>query len=179
MKQGMIAMILTVVLVTVLATAALAQPDCSPRAPRAGGGHWDGPPAEWGEDRLGPLAEALDLTDEQKAAIEELHEKARAERAELRKQIARTRHELQGEWLEDEPDEGRVLELTEDLGELRTRLQVLRVKTRLAVHAQLTPEQRDQWLSARPREGRHGRHGGCWMWDGSCRRAPRPQDTTR
>jgi len=156
---------LTLALVTValVATAAVAQPNRAPRAGGPGGpGGWDADGPGW---RLEHLAEVLDLTDDQKAAIEKLHEDAREQAVDLRKELARLRNQRQGEMLKDAPAEKTLVELTEKMGEVRTELQVLRLKTRLAVREQLTAEQRDQMLLMGPRHGRGGRHGG---WGRGC-----------
>ncbi|MCB1185273.1 periplasmic heavy metal sensor [bacterium] len=122
------------------------------RGPGAGGpdGDFDGGP------RLERLQAHLDLTDEQVAAIEDLHEKTRTKNTELRKELLRLRNDKRGEMLKDEPSAGKLVELTRKIGEVRTEMQVNRVETRLAVRKLLTPEQRDKMLLG---EGRRGGRG--------------------
>ncbi len=147
---------LTVVMIlaaVLAASTALAQGPG--RGGRGGHGPMFGPGAG---DELPPMmVERLDLSEDQQAAIAEIRAKARAEGIELRKEMLRLRNELQGEMLKDEPSEKTLVDLTERMGELRTRMQVQRVKTRLAVRQQLTPEQRDRMLMMGA--GRHGAFG--------------------
>jgi len=164
------------ILMAGLMAAAQAQPGPVGRGPQADRPAGCDLRGDRDEMRLERLAAVLELTDEQKTAIAGLHEKARAERTELRKEIARVRNELQGELLKDSPSEGKVVQLTERIGELRTKLQVDRVKTRLAIRAQLTPEQRDRLLLMDQRPGRGHRHGhgrGDCGGRGPCGLAPR------
>ncbi len=124
----------------------------------------------------GRLTERLDLSDEQQEAITAIREKHHQASLELRKDIMRLRHELEGEWLKDEPAQDRALELVAEIGELKTTMQVNRTKMRLAIREQLTPQQRDKMMLMRqaqrkgggpqgqPRSGRwhgrgHGKHG--------------------
>lgn len=143
--------ILSLAFIVMLAADVMAQGDQPFRQRRL-----DREAAEPGQWRMQALAQRLDLSEEQQTAIAELQTAARKQRLELRKQIVRLRHELQGEMLKDKPDERAVVQLTERIGKLKTDLRVVRVKTRLAVRAQLTAEQRDQMIS----EGGCERFGG-------------------
>jgi Spy/CpxP family protein refolding chaperone len=136
--------ILSTVLLVALASSALAQPERGQRGLRA-----DRESFAPGERQLERMTERLNLTAEQREKIGELQAKNRAEAVELRKQMARLQNELQGEMLKDKPAERTVVQLQEKLGEVRTKLQVNRARTRLAVREQLTPEQRDQMLLQR------------------------------
>jgi Spy/CpxP family protein refolding chaperone len=108
------------------------------------------------------LAENLGLTEEQQTAIQELRATNRAKNLELRKEMARLRNELEGELLKDEVDEAAALKLARRIGDLRTEMRTNGLATRLAVRAQLTPEQRDKMLTAGAGFGRGGgRHGRC------------------
>lgn len=114
--------------------------------------------------RLEMMAAHLELTDDQKAAIEKIHDDAQARHLETRKEMMRLRNELEGELMKDEPSEKTALELTGRIGDLRTAQQKSRLSTRLAVRQQLTPEQRDKMLmmhaGGKRGGGRdHGRHG--------------------
>ena len=109
-----------------------------------------------GTPRLERLTGLLDLSEEQEEAIEAIQEQARAEGVELKKQQARLRNEIEGELLADQPSESKLVRLTEELGALRTQLQVIRLKARLAVRAELTDEQRDQLVLMGGRGGRGG-----------------------
>ena len=178
--------ILTLALVAMLAGSALAQSGRGPRAPQA-----DQEYLEPGQARLARMAARLNLTEQQQQVIGELQQKTRLANLEVRKQIERTRHELQGEMLKDKPAERTVVQLTEKLGELQATLKVNRAKLQLAIREQLTPEQRDQMIlqqgsrrgggrrgaDAGPgmRHGRAGRDGaGCCLHGPQCAEGPRP-----
>lgn len=107
------------------------------------------------EMRLERLAERLDLSDEQKEAIEAIEDQARQDGIELRKEKARLQNQLHGLMLEDDPGTGEVTALIEKIGDVRTELQKIRMKARLDIRAQLTDEQRDQMMLMR-RGGRGG-----------------------
>jgi Spy/CpxP family protein refolding chaperone len=118
--------------------------------------------------RLEFLTERLDLTEDQVAAIETIHQEGRQQAAELRKDMMRLRNELEGEMLKDEPSDKAVLDLTQKIGNLRTELDANRVSQRLQVRKQLTPEQRDLMLmmgqgqrGGRGGRGGHGFRAGC------------------
>ncbi len=144
------------VLVLAFAAAALAQ------GPQNRFGQGRGRQGEPGL-RLEMLAEKLELTEEQVAAIEKIQETGREKATELRKDMMRLRNELEGEMLKDEPSEKTALQLVEKIGGLRTEMQAGRMQVRLEVRGLLTPEQRDRMLmmeqGSRRGEGRRGGHG--------------------
>jgi len=145
--------IVIVLCLATLATGALAQNGRGPsncRAPHAEGFF----PAR----HLDRMAEILDLTDEQRTAIEGLQQEGREQGVELHKDVARLQNQIEGEMLADEPSSKTLVDLTEQVGALRTQLQVIRLKTRLAVRDQLTGEQQDKWLLMGEKHGRHGIH---------------------
>jgi len=146
-------------IMAVLATAnAFAQgPGNGPgsrRGPGFGGPGCGGP----GDGKPCLMADRLDLSEAQQEAIDAIHEKSRAQNLELRKQVMRLRNELKGEMLKDAPDQGKVVGLTENIGKLRTQMQVNQAKTRLAVRQQLTTEQRDKMMMMGSQH--HGRRFG-------------------
>jgi Spy/CpxP family protein refolding chaperone len=110
-----------------------------------------------GFGKLETLAAELELTDDQKADVEKIREEGRSEGLALRKQMMRFRHKLHGQLLEDEPDRQAVLLLAEQIGDLRTKLEIHRIEQRLSIRAVLTPEQRDELMTLGPRHGRGGR----------------------
>ncbi len=127
---------------------------------------WSAAPAEAGPDgqgRKGPGPNAilarLDLTAEQKARVKEIRETGQAETRSLAKAMTRLRHELQGEMLADEPDPANVRELAQQIGDIRTKQEIRRLETRLAVRQELTPEQREQLLLMEQRRARPERQG--------------------
>ena len=136
------------------------------------GGNGRGPGrAEGGPgDRLERMAARLDLTDEQTAAIEKIHDEGTADAARLRKELRRARHELEGVMLEDAPKADEVRKLAREAGDLETDLRILHLEKRLAVRKVLTPEQRDKWIAGRHGRGkgpgRGGGHGPCGDGDG-------------
>jgi Spy/CpxP family protein refolding chaperone len=118
-----------------------------------------------GEGRGGPpsierMAERLDLTAEQQAQIEAFRENSEAERLELRKQTMQLKNQIEGEWLKNAPSESTLKNLTQQMGELRTRMQVRRVEHRLALREVLTDEQWDKLLTSREGRGRGHRGQG-------------------
>lgn len=156
-SQGKTAMFLTLsVLALTFAAAALAQ------GPQGRSGQGRGRQGESGL-RLEMLAEKLDLTEDQVAAIEKIRETGREKGTELRKDMMRLRNELEGEMLKDEPSEETALQLVEKIGGLRTEMQAGRMQVRLEVRRLLTPEQRDRMLvmgkGSRRDAGRRGGHG--------------------
>lgn len=106
--------------------------------------------ARWADgdrpDRTDRMAERLDLTAEQRTAIEKITEAGRAKAVEHRKEMARLRHEMKGEMLKDDPGEAALARSIEKIGALRTKQQIDRMKDRMAIRRLLTPEQRDRWL---------------------------------
>jgi Spy/CpxP family protein refolding chaperone len=149
-KQRTLIVLAVAALLALAAGSALAQ---GPRG-RHGGGFPDG-------DGIGAERLAwLDLSEDQRKAVDGILDQARQEGVELRKEQARLRNQIQGEMLADQPSESRLIELTEEMGALRTQLQVIRLKARLAVRAQLSEEQRDQLMLRGDRLGRGGPHRG-------------------
>lgn len=98
--------------------------------------------AQVAPDVHGQRLARLDLTDEQKTAIKELHEETREARLESEAKIRQLEQELHGEMTKDEPNADRVSDLVRKIGDLRTEMQLSRVKLQMATHDHLTPEQR-------------------------------------
>ena len=148
--------IITVLCLATLATVAVAQSGRGPSScftPQAEG---------FSPTRhLDRMAEVLDLTGEQRTAIEDLRDQGRQQGVELRKEVARLQNRIDGEMLADDPSTKTLVDLTEKIGALRTQLQVIRLKTRLAVRDQLTSEQQDKWLLMGEKHGRGGSHRRC------------------
>jgi Spy/CpxP family protein refolding chaperone len=116
-----------------------------------------------GEGRGGPppiekLAERLDLTAEQQAQIETMRDEGESERLEYRKQLMQLKNQLEGEWLKDELNERTLKSLTEQLGEIRTKMQLQHLEHRLELREVLTPAQWDKLLTSRKGWG-HGHRG--------------------
>jgi len=143
-------LIITALAVALLATTAFAQPSRGPR------GEGFAAPELPGFGPRHDHLDLLDLSEEQETSIEAIRDQARDQGVELRKQQARLRNEIEGEMLADEPSQKTLIDLTEQLGALRTQLQVIRLKARLAVRAELTAEQRDRLMLG----GKHFERGG-------------------
>ncbi|MDX2475603.1 MAG: Spy/CpxP family protein refolding chaperone [Candidatus Krumholzibacteria bacterium] len=92
------------------------------------------------------MAKRLDLSADQITAIKEIRASGRIKNMETRKQVMRLRNEKHGEMLKDDPSTKKVLELTTEIGNLRTKMQTNRMSNRLEVRKVLTPEQRDKML---------------------------------
>ncbi len=119
-----------------------------------------------GEDGFGPghrmemLAKRLDLSEDQQAAIQKIHEKSREVGQEKQKDLMRLRNEMEGEMLKDSPSEKTVLSINSKIGTLKTEMKAQRLKTRLAVREELTAEQRDKMLTMHGKDGKGGRGRG-------------------
>lgn len=113
------------------------------------------------EHRMEMLQEKLELTDEQAAAIEAIHSAGREKGVAIHKEMMRLRNELEGEMLKDEPSEKTALNLVDKIGDLKTEIQSNRLKNRLEVRRQLTPQQLDKMLMLHGSFDKgHGRRGG-------------------
>jgi Spy/CpxP family protein refolding chaperone len=145
--------ILTATLILCLAVASLAAAQGpghgKGRFGQRGPGYGEGP-----EARLEMMAKRLDLSEEQIASIKAIQEKNRDKMIEMRKDLMRLRNEMQGEMLKDEPSERTVLDLNKKIGDLKTEMKAMRLKTRLAVRDELTEEQQDKMLMMKGMQGR-------------------------
>lgn len=121
------------------------------------GGRGQGCDDKGPEARLERMAKHLDLTADQQEVIAKIHQDNREQMVELRKDLMRLRNERQGEMLKDDPSQKTVLALTEQMGEVKTKLQLQRMETRLAVRNQLTPEQQDKMMMMK--DGKKGGRG--------------------
>lgn len=162
-KTGALLILATMVLV--FAASALAQGSGGRFGQGKGHGRSLGDGQFVPEHRMEKLKEKLELSDEQAAAIETIRQAGREKSVALRKEMMRLRNELKGEMLKDEPSEKTALSLVDKIGALKTELQANRMKNRLEVRRQLTPQQRDKMLmrhgSFERDHGRKGsRHGG-------------------
>jgi Spy/CpxP family protein refolding chaperone len=112
------------------------------------------PPPSQRERDMARLERDLDkvaLTAEQKQKIHALLEAARKEQESLEERLRAEFKELRGLLEKETPDEQAVLRQADKIGELRTAQHKSKLRTRLQVQAQLTPEQR-----AKLREARRG-----------------------
>ncbi|PID78540.1 hypothetical protein CSB20_14645 [bacterium DOLZORAL124_64_63] len=138
------------------ATMAMAQRGSHEQKMKRGWLRFDGP-----ENRIEMLARRLDLTHDQKAAIEKIHAKNRQDAVGLRKDLSKLVHELRGEMMQDNPSQKKALDLNRKIGQIKTELEALRLQGRLAIRRQLTDEQRDKMiLMGGPGKGRGPGRGG-------------------
>jgi len=115
-------------------------------APRGRGGPGGGP----GLGRGLGFGAGLELTDEQREAIQDLHVAARDESAETVDALQTAERALHRAVFADERDEAEVAELTSQVAALRQQLADARLKTQLAVADLLTAEQKEL-VRTRPR----------------------------
>lgn len=108
-------------------------------APRGRGGPGGGP----GLGRGRGLGAGLELTDEQRNAIQDLHLAARDESAEAADALQSAQHALHRAVFADERDDAEVAELTGQVAALRQQLADARLKTQMAVADLLTAEQKE------------------------------------
>lgn len=117
--------------------------------------------------RLERRVDRLDLSEEQREQIEKIRETAQEDVAALRKGMLRLQSDLRGEMLEDAPDAGKLRRLAEQMGEIRTQMQIHRLETQLAVREVLTPDQRDRMILRQGRRGHPGFGAGAGLgWSG-------------
>lgn len=86
----------------------------------------------------------LDLTEEQRAEIEDAEIEARKKIIPLKAEIEMKKIDLEKEMKADKPNRSRIMKLTEEISSLKLRIQQTRIDVRLKVHALLTPEQMEQ-----------------------------------
>jgi Spy/CpxP family protein refolding chaperone len=124
----------------------------------AGGEHGSHHPGHHRGHRLRFLAEALDLTAEQREAAKGLGEDLHRDLAPLREELRSKHQELRSALEGTQPDPTTVGRLTIELDQVRDRMRA-RVETfESALEALLTPEQQDRL--ERLREHRHRRFRG-------------------
>ncbi|MDF1581214.1 MAG: Spy/CpxP family protein refolding chaperone [Desulfuromonadales bacterium] len=111
--------------------------------------------------RFERLAEALDLTDAQRAEVEQIVAKERDANRDIRRQLAANRDKLRALTEGDIFDEEAIRAVAAEKAQQRIELMVSHARTRHALNALLTPEQRDLAKKLRPKmkEGKKGRRG--------------------
>lgn len=93
------------------------------------------------DNRLERMAVILDLSDEQKAQMKDLHEKNWQNRQTMRAQIQANRDELREYKFGKEFNEAEFRAKAQKLADLKTEMMVQRAKHKQDMFAQLTPEQ--------------------------------------
>lgn len=108
------------------------------------------------------LAEVLDLSAEQRAQIEKIVADERAANATIREQLRENREKLRELTDSDTFDEAAIRAVAANKSQQKIELMVAHARTRHAINALLTPEQRALADKLRPmmKKGRKGPHGG-------------------
>ena len=119
-------------------------------------------------DRMARVVEQLDLTVEQKAAIEKVRSDARQESKAAETKLRALRKQQRALWKAEQIDRAKAVKLQKQISKLHGELEVRRVETRIDMLATLTAEQRTELAkrkAQRPkdgkRRGKHGRAGKC------------------
>jgi Spy/CpxP family protein refolding chaperone len=113
------------------------------------------PPGPGGSplSRLESRIDTLELEEESRSAIYAILDEARAAHREIRGQVREAHEELRALLEQEDPDESAVMEQAEVIGSLQTEARKHGLRTLLAVHALLTPEQRESLREAMPGRG--------------------------
>lgn len=111
---------------------------------RRGGGPGRGGPGMRGPGMHGPgrMLEGLDLSAEQKTAIDQARKTFDSYRDALHKALDAKRDQLHKLWTAEQVDEQAIKRAVREVAKIRTELRLRRVDMRLAVHQILTPAQR-------------------------------------
>jgi Spy/CpxP family protein refolding chaperone len=99
----------------------------------------------------------LGLTEDQRESIAKIRKDAQAARMPLMKQMIQLRTEMQAELVKDQPDQTTVHSLAQQMGDLRTQMQLQNLDQRMAIRNVLTPEQRDKIMMNRHWQGTNER----------------------
>ncbi|MBI4418091.1 MAG: Spy/CpxP family protein refolding chaperone [Ignavibacteriales bacterium] len=91
------------------------------------------------------LIDELNLTDQQKKAVDELHEKALREAIEQRSQIDNLRLDARKLFAADKPDQAAIEKKLNEISKLQAETKTRRVQNWFAVNKLLTPEQQVIW----------------------------------
>jgi len=105
----------------------------------------------------GRMYAALDLTAEQQAKIDAIHDKAAKESDALRAKLDGLRDKMHAEWLTSKPNKATLMKINREMHDVKRTLGEKRIETRLAVRAVLTPAQQEKmktFMKERPRDGR-------------------------
>lgn len=88
------------------------------------------------------MAAALQLTEQQQAAIRQIRDDAQKDAEPLIRKVRELRERMRLEWQSAEPDKGTLMALHEEIHKINGELGESRIETRLDVLHVLTPEQR-------------------------------------
>lgn len=147
----------------VAAGPALAKPGDGNRRPGLRGASGDFPgvmnDGRGGGSRLLRMAGALELTEDQIAALEKMRDEHRAECLPLRTEIEKARLDLRKLRLDSDPDRAAMERLIRKTADLRADLKVKRMNHRLDMRDQLTDAQREKLDAMRLNRGGRGGFG--------------------
>lgn len=96
------------------------------------------------EEHLKQLVATLNLDAPTSAAVTNILETAQTEHHQLRRQLQEAHRRMRTLLQQETPDEAAIMAQAEVIGDLRTAVQKLRLRTMLQIRALLTPEQRQQ-----------------------------------
>jgi Spy/CpxP family protein refolding chaperone len=106
------------------------------------------------EARIERMADALDLTKEQRDKVRAIVDKSRPQTRELRDKLADNRKQLHTLVQQGSAKEADVRKLADTQGKLMADMIVQRTKVRNEIHAVLTPEQREKLQQRFEQRGR-------------------------
>ncbi len=120
--------------------------------------------------RFEKMATALELTDEQRAAVKATRQAGKEARKALREELRDAKGTLQDLLAAERPDETSVMQQVEEIGRIKTELRKLRITHMLSLRAQLSPEQlerfrafkaehKGKWAKRAKRRGKRGKRG--------------------
>jgi Spy/CpxP family protein refolding chaperone len=101
----------------------------------------------------GPMLAALDLTEEQRTKIQEIHRSSRESVGPIAEQMGTAQRALHLATFAETRDDGEIAKLTSTIANLEKQLLDQRVKTDLAIAAVLTAEQREKVRAGRGTPG--------------------------
>ena len=94
--------------------------------------------------RMGPMDE-LNLTDQQKKQVEQIHDEAMRQGIDRRAEIAKARVDLRQLVRADKPDQSAIEKKMKEIGTLRSAAQSHRLNTWFSVNKLLNTEQQKVW----------------------------------
>jgi len=88
--------------------------------------------------------EMLDLSDEQREAIEDTKFDAQKKIIPLRADIELRRLDLHKEMQSDDPNRNKIMKIVKEISDLELKIKQTEINKRLDIHSILTPEQREE-----------------------------------
>ncbi len=116
-----------------------------------------GPPPDGGLQRQ---LDKLNLDPTQREQVQAILDAAKPEREQVRTQLESARDQMHELMKQDPPDETKIMEQADSLGQLQTAAHKAMLHTMLQVRAVLTPEQRAQLEDLKPRRRGPWHRGG-------------------